>query len=291
MKPGWQSSEFWLAVGTKLIALCVTIGVFTSGQGEDLTAHLSNAITGLFAILALVSLCKSYISSRTDLKQRLILDRPGTPPPESALLPKALALIVAALFLTASPANAQTQTALLPWRDRIEKQLQNGNQQNQAYQQLASQVLAQQHQLILAMLQQRQQQPQIIYFGPVPQTLPIGGPPLQQLPISGPPLQQLPIAGPPLQQLPIQGAPQQQLPIQGPPLQQLPPQGTPPQQQPPIAGPPLQQLGPAPLSPPAVPAPAPMPAPPPGINGRPQQQLPVAQPQRYTPATWPVVLR
>src|SRR6516162_7175985 len=52
MKAGWKTSEFWIALVTKLLAvLCVT-GVIRGADEQHLTETATKAIMGVFSILA-----------------------------------------------------------------------------------------------------------------------------------------------------------------------------------------------------------------------------------------------
>lgn len=68
MKPGWQTSEFWTTMITKVIGVCITYGVFTASQGQQWQIGLSNAAAGVFAIVSLASLAKTYVDGRNKLK-------------------------------------------------------------------------------------------------------------------------------------------------------------------------------------------------------------------------------
>ena len=293
MKPGWQTTEFWIGIGTQLVSLLVFLGVIKGTEAGNLTTAFTGAVVAVAAFIANALVLVRYIAARTELKLDWLQQQPDPPdrPPDATASNSSVRLglfWVAGLGLLAlaGPAAAQvaqTPTAapphpasVLPWRQQMEERL---REQGQIMAQLAAN-----QQAILRLLERPAYPPappaappQIIVLG-----APYQGAPYQQLPIAGPPRQILPIEGAPRQQLPIEGSPRQDLPLQGPPIQRLP-----------IDGGPRQDLGPgAPKPPPAPAAPKPDPILP--TPGGPLQQLappnpmPPAGPtgyQRYTPGS------
>lgn len=215
-KPGWQTSEFWIALASQLLALLVLAGVLSPADRGTLEAAVSNSIAAVFTIVASASVVIQYIAARTSLKR----GRQGG----SALAPLVAAVL---LFLWAGSASAQpavAKTALLPWRDRIERRLeqQAQRQQDLALQQLQGQIAALQAQ-IAALNAQRPvpAPPPVIVLGP-PQQVPLGAAPYQQIPLGGPPRQDVPLGGPPKQDVPLGGPPRQDVPLGPPPRQDIP---------------------------------------------------------------------
>jgi hypothetical protein len=186
MKPGWKTTEFWTTLIAQLLALLAFLGVLTPNDSQTLGEALTKSVAAVCTLLANGAVVIHYIKSRLTLKLN-----GSSQPPRSAVLP----LVLVALLLPQA-ALAETQaTALLPWRAKIEQQLQE--------------------------LQRRQTPPAPIIIQP-PQVLPIPGEPRQQLPVPGEPRQPLPIPGQPQQPLPIPGDPRQALPVPGAPQQPLP---------------------------------------------------------------------
>jgi hypothetical protein len=68
VKPGTQTSEFWVAIATKLIMLAVSAGVLTESWGQEFSKAITPAITGVFALLALAHVARGYIQSRATVK-------------------------------------------------------------------------------------------------------------------------------------------------------------------------------------------------------------------------------
>ncbi len=151
-------------------------------------------------------------------------------------------IVLAVLLTLPAAAVAQGQsTALLPWRNRIEQQLQQRAQPpapstDPALLALLQQISAQQQQILALLAHQGQVQP--------PQVIVLGGPPLQQIPLGGMPRQDIPLGGPPKQDIPLGTPPKQDVPLGGPPAQQIP-----------LGGPPPQQIQPGEVKPPAAPPP------------------------------------
>lgn len=102
MKPGYLTTEFYTAIGAKLASLLVAFGVLTMSQGEEATAHVTNATVGVFAILGLFGMAKQYVQSRTTLKEAAAESPPPAPPANNsrpALPPTILPFLFAALAL------------------------------------------------------------------------------------------------------------------------------------------------------------------------------------------------
>lgn len=220
VKPGWQTTEFWATIAAQVVAMLVAFGVINPGSAAGVEAHVTAAVAGVFALVALFSMVKKYIESRTDLK----LHQEGSQPPSGGpLLPLLIIAAVSLCLLYPSAAFAQqpVKTAWLPWRDRIERDIRENRERQQQPQQ-NDQLL----QALIAALSRPQpapQAPQIIYLNPPRQDIPLGGPPRQDIPLGGPPRQDIPIGGPPKQDVPLGGPPRQELPLGGPPKQDIDP--------------------------------------------------------------------
>lgn len=223
-RPGWQTSEFWIALVSQVLSLLVIAGYLSAAGRSTLEGALANGIASAFAFASSAAVVIRYIQSRTALKQDM---RPVPAPAGTSVL----ALVLMGLFLFPAPAPAQPagqRTCLLPWRADVERRLRELQQprSDPALAEALRQIAENQRQ-ILALLQQRPAAPpaaapQIIVLGAPYQQLPIAGLPKQELPIQGAPRQELPIEGQPRQELPIQGQPRQELPPAGPPKQVLP---------------------------------------------------------------------
>ncbi len=203
MKPGWQTTEFWLNVGQQIVVLFVLFGVIQPQNAQTVQEEVAKDILAICTLAVGAGAVIHYVQGRIHLKARAGL------------------LILAALglsgpVLAAPPPIVVRPVAFLPWRAAMEQRLQRLESQPR------------QPTLPAAPTQPPVQIHQHFY-GTTP-----GASPQQQLPIAGQPQQQLPIQGAPKQLLPIPGAPKQPLPIPGPPQQQL-PIGGPPQQQLPLA--------------------------------------------------------
>ena len=220
MKPGWKTTEFWTTMFAQALALLAFVGVLTPSERQTLGEALGKAVAAVFTLFVNGAVVIHYVQGRVTLKSPAARETGTT-------LPLWIAVILLPLLLAssahASPgacgveaAEGVTQrTALLPWRARIEQQLQE--------------------------LQRRQAQPAPSAPAPSAPAPIIVQPPLQQLPVPGDPRQMLPVPGDPRQQLPVPGEPRQPLPVPGAPLQPVP-----------IFGNPLQPL---PVMPPAASSP------------------------------------
>jgi hypothetical protein len=256
---GWATPENFQAIVKQVLTLLVTLGVLQTADAANLYSQIAACIAAasIFAFNAWQVV--SFIKAQHAIKVTHLTNGNGNGNGAKPLL------MVLALVLGATPATAQCPCGpscpcptvryisaeytgpWLPWRQRMEQQLQT---QREKIANLEGQLQAQ------------QRQPN------APAPLPIAGNPQQQLPIQGAPLQSLPLQGQPLQVLPLSGNPHLLVPINGQPLQVLPiaQQPAPQQQQLPVA--------------PAPPAPAPAPPQP-----QPKTMPPVSapgQPQSYT---------
>jgi hypothetical protein len=239
LRPGWQTSEFWIALVNQVLALLVLAGVLVPADRDQLGPALGNAVVAVFTLLGSAAVVWKYIHARTVLKQAHLPGiRPAAPP---ALV---VALVLLGLCLLPAPAAAQCvpgcpcpaaqPATLLPWRRQVEQQLQQrqspppASQTDPAMMALLQQLVRQNEQILalLSSQQQRQATPPIIVLGPGSQ-IPFGGPPLQQIPLGPPPRQDIPLGTPPKQDVPLGGPPKQEIPPGSPPKQDI-PLGTPP---------------------------------------------------------------
>lgn len=224
-KPGYQTTEFWIAIVSQLLALLMIAGVITPQDKTTLEGALSSLVAAIATIVASAWVVIRYIDARYNLKLT------GAEPTDSddqppTILPLAPLALLAVLFLpaVASAQPPQTKDACLFGRHRAEPR-QQVPQTDPALLQALDQLAANQQALIAQLQRQPQYQPpQIIVLGGPPyQNIPLGGPPLQQIPIGGPPKQDVPLGGPPIQQVPIGGPPKQEIPLGGPSKELFPP--------------------------------------------------------------------
>lgn len=68
MKPGYKTTEFWLAVIAQIVPLLVMFGVFTAGEGEQAQNAMSEAVKAVFALGASAAPIWRYIQSREQVK-------------------------------------------------------------------------------------------------------------------------------------------------------------------------------------------------------------------------------
>ncbi|OAI46871.1 hypothetical protein AYO44_10470 [Planctomycetaceae bacterium SCGC AG-212-F19] len=246
MKPGWQTSEFWIALIGQVLAVLALTGAIRADDRAPLESALAGAVTAVFAIVSSASIVVRYIRSRTELKSQALAsdaERPLTPPP---VLPSLLAVVIGAL-LFAAPLHAAPPPAPTC--------LFGGRQPRTDPAVIALlQQLAQNQQTIISLLQQRAPapapiapQPLIIMVPGPRQDIPLGGAPRQDIPLGGPPRQDIPLGGPPRQDIPLGGPPRQDIQL-GPPLRQDIPLGpVAPRQQIPLGDPrPPGEVKPAP---------------------------------------------
>src|SRR5438552_2076485 len=83
MKPGWQSTEFWIALVGQALALLALTGTITIGDKDKLETALANAVTAVFTIISSAAVVVRYIRSRSELKSQAlaaVAERYPSPP-------------------------------------------------------------------------------------------------------------------------------------------------------------------------------------------------------------------
>lgn len=221
MKPGWQSSEFWIALTGQALALLALTGTINIGDKDKIETALANAVTAVFTILSSAAVVVRYIRSRSELKSQALTAVAERSSP-------LVGIIMAGVLFWPAPAQAAappTVPACLSCRQRTDPALMALLQQ-----------LAQNQQTIIALLQQRTpapgpgaapafpqaQQPLIIMLPAPQQTIPFGGAPRQDIPLGGMPRQDIPFGGLPRQDLPLGAPPRQEIPLGPAPRQIIP---------------------------------------------------------------------
>ncbi len=68
MKPGYKTTEFWLAAAAQLIPLLVLFGVLTGEEAATLDNSLGEAVATVGALVVAVSPVWKYIESRANMK-------------------------------------------------------------------------------------------------------------------------------------------------------------------------------------------------------------------------------
>jgi hypothetical protein len=73
MKPGYQTTEFWVTLFGQAIALLTTIGVFNSQDAATLGDGITKIVTAVFTLGTSALVALHYVKSRWALKAK------GTP--------------------------------------------------------------------------------------------------------------------------------------------------------------------------------------------------------------------
>jgi hypothetical protein len=68
MKPGWKTSEFWVALTSKLLAVACVIWGVSSADEQHLVETSTRTVTSIFAMIAAAKVLVSYIQSRAQVK-------------------------------------------------------------------------------------------------------------------------------------------------------------------------------------------------------------------------------
>ena len=68
MKPGWQTSEFWLTAAMQIIGLLVVVGVIAVGDKATVEGAVAEGIKAIFALATNALVLWKYIQSRGEVK-------------------------------------------------------------------------------------------------------------------------------------------------------------------------------------------------------------------------------
>lgn len=68
MKPGYKTSEFWLAVSGQLLSLLVLTGFVSVADKEKIETAVVNSVSALFTLITGATIVWQYIHARTSLK-------------------------------------------------------------------------------------------------------------------------------------------------------------------------------------------------------------------------------
>jgi len=115
VKPGWQTTEFWLAMSAKVIGLLVLFGFVPQGDEKVVSETIANAIAHIGALAVIAVSVWGYIKSRTTTKTAANVERTSANNLRLASLGgnagRTVAMLIVGLFLCGS-ASAQTITAV-----------------------------------------------------------------------------------------------------------------------------------------------------------------------------------
>ena len=68
VKPGWQTTEFWISLGTNLVSLLVALGIVAMQDGASIQGAIVSAVTAAFALISAAVIVWKYVQSRTAAK-------------------------------------------------------------------------------------------------------------------------------------------------------------------------------------------------------------------------------
>ena len=69
MKPGWQTTEFWMSIVFALIGLLASIGVIGPADRPGIEGAAQTIIQNVAGLVSAILIIWRYISSRQQLKQ------------------------------------------------------------------------------------------------------------------------------------------------------------------------------------------------------------------------------
>lgn len=79
LKPGWQSSEFWVATSSQVVAALVAFGVLTQSDTSVINAWVGKMAAALGAVICLSVTAWRYVDRRTELKKGKMKKDEGFP--------------------------------------------------------------------------------------------------------------------------------------------------------------------------------------------------------------------
>lgn len=71
MKPGWKTTEFWLAFLSAVAGLALVLGFIGKDQHDQVIQYLPDLVKGLVALAMIVWPLIRYIGGRADIKKAL----------------------------------------------------------------------------------------------------------------------------------------------------------------------------------------------------------------------------
>jgi hypothetical protein len=133
MKPGYQTSEFWMHAGVQLAGLLVLTGFVSSSDAAKLTDGWAQCVTAIFTIIAQVLSAVQYLKSRHILKSQAAAagttgalyqgEIGGSTAVKSIIAIFAVLLLSAPSFAQAQAPKSQIPPYTLPWRAWVHGQL------------------------------------------------------------------------------------------------------------------------------------------------------------------------
>lgn len=72
IKPGYKTSEFYIALVGPAISLLIAFGVISPDQGEEIESAAVQLIMAIFAVIVAVAPVVTYIWSRAKVKSAAI---------------------------------------------------------------------------------------------------------------------------------------------------------------------------------------------------------------------------
>jgi hypothetical protein len=68
MKPGYKTSEFWIALVAQIIPFMILFGVVTADEAETVNESITQLIAAIFAAAASIAPIVAYIQGRAKVK-------------------------------------------------------------------------------------------------------------------------------------------------------------------------------------------------------------------------------
>lgn len=69
IKPGWQTSEFWMTVTSSIVGMLALFGVVTKEEADSIVVLVQSLVTALIGLALAVAPIVAYIKSRAEIKR------------------------------------------------------------------------------------------------------------------------------------------------------------------------------------------------------------------------------
>ena len=69
IKPGWQTSEFWMTIASSILGMLTLFGLTTKEEADSIVAIVQSLVTALIGLALAVAPIIAYIKSRADVKR------------------------------------------------------------------------------------------------------------------------------------------------------------------------------------------------------------------------------
>ena len=69
IKPGWQTSEFWMTIASSILGMLALFGVVSQEEVDSIVAIVQSLVTALIGLALAIAPIITYIKSRAEVKR------------------------------------------------------------------------------------------------------------------------------------------------------------------------------------------------------------------------------